>query len=306
LKKKKYIIPAIVVLIFLVIYNFPVSGPGFQETYKAVDAHTAASLDSFRKNYPGKTAEVDGYSWRYLSVGSGEKTILFLHGMTGAYDIWWQQVLSLKSKYRIVTVTYPPIANLEELSKGIVEILDKEQIDRVHLVGSSLGGYFTQYLVAHYPQKIEKAIFANTFPPNKLIAEKNKTIGMLLPIIPEWAVMVVLRKNTEELLYPESGNSELVKAYMMEQSYGMMSKEQFVSRFHCVIDPFEPPKTDSLGVPVMIIEADNDPLVEVVLRKKLKETYPVATVKTLHHVGHFPYLNEPDLYSTLVHDFFSL
>jgi maspardin len=175
----------------------------------------------------------------------------------------------------------------------------------VNLVGSSLGGYFTQYLVAHYPEKVKKAVFANTFPPNKLIAEKNGTIGSLLPVIPAWAVMDVLRKNTEKALYPASGNSELVKAYMMEQSYGMMTKDQFVARFHCVIDPFEPADLEKLGIPVLIIEADNDPLVEPALRKMLKQTYPTASVKTLSGVGHFPYLNEPEGYIAVLRRHFN-
>jgi maspardin len=295
---------AALVLIGLVVYHYPVSGPGSEALYQAVSPQTVASLKSFRDHYPKMTITHGGDDWNYRVAGSGGKTILFLHGMTGAYDIWWQQISALEDTYRIVTVTYPPIDNLNDLGEGIMAILNTEEIDRVHLVGSSLGGYLSQYLVAHYPQKIEKAIFANTFPPNDIIAEKNKTIGRLLPIIPEWAVMDVLRKNTEAALYPASGHSELVKAYMMEQSYGMMNKQQFVARFHCVIDPFTPPNTEALGIPVMIIEADNDPLVEPALREMLKQTYPAATVATLNQVGHFPYLNQPDHYTELIRAFF--
>ncbi len=296
MKKKIYIGLAILCLLLVIVYNYQSSGPGFQEIYKAVEPDVSSSLNAFRTEYPAQTVEIEGAAWKYLSTGSGTETILFLHGMTGGYDIWWQQILALKDSYRIITVTYPPIDNLEGMAAGIIQILKKEQVDRVNLVGSSLGGYFTQYLVAHHPEKVNKAVFANTFPPNKLIAEKNKTIGSLLPVIPGWAVMGVLRENTEKALYPASGNSELVKAYMMEQSYGMMTKDQFVARFHCVIDPFEPADLEKLGIPVLIIEADNDPLVEPALRKMLKQTYPIASVKTLSGVGHFPYLNEPEAY----------
>jgi maspardin len=92
---------------------------------------------------------------------------------------------------------------------------------------------------------------------------------------------------------------------MLEQSYGMMTKAQFVSRFNCVIDSFTPADIKSFGIPVLIIEADNDPLVEKPLREMLKKTYPGATVKTLHAVGHFPYLNEPDRYNQILMGFLS-
>jgi pimeloyl-ACP methyl ester carboxylesterase len=55
----------------------------------------------------------------------------------------------------------------------------------------------------------------------------------------------------------------------------------------------------------MIVEADNDPLVEVGLREQLKATYPTAEVYTLHAVGHFPYINEPDTYTELLRSFFA-
>ena len=56
---------------------------------------------------------------------------------------------------------------------------------------------------------------------------------------------------------------------------------------------------------MLIIEADNDPLVEAVLREGLKEAYPGAPVETLHEVGHFPYLNQAGAYSEILQSFFT-
>ena len=270
-----------------------------------MDKDTIDSLTSFRKEIQLKELLVDGAVWNYVAVGEGEEGILFLHGMAGAYDIWWQQILMLKDKYKIVSVSYPPLDSLAEMGHGLIKILEEEKIGKINIVGSSLGGYLTQYMVATYPDNIKKAVFANTFPPNDIIAEKNKGIGKALPFLPEWVVFRVLRQSTEKNIYPAAGHSELVRAYMLEQSYGMMSKAQFVARFHCVIDGFSPADNKSLGIPVLIIEADNDPLVEKPLREMLKQTYPDAEVKTLHAVGHFPYLNKPGLYTQILKEFLS-
>jgi len=35
----------------------------------------------------------------------------------------------------------------------------------------------------------------------------------------------------------------------------------------------------------------------------MKQTYPAAPVHTLHAVGHFPYLNQPEIYTELLRDF---
>jgi len=292
-------------LLLFAFYNFPVSRPSFDNLYQKVDQHTRTSLARFRANTKKKSIDIDGNQWNYIHVGKGSESILFLHGMTGSYDIWWQQIQALSDTYRIISLTYPPISNLKELGEGVATILAKEGITKTHVIGSSLGGYFAQYLLSQKPSLIQKAIFSNTFPPNNIISEKNATIGKLLPFVPEWIVMKILQGNTEKAIYPAAGNSELVKAFILEQSYGMMSKKQFVSRFYCVIDKFTPADLTQLGKKVMIIEADNDPLVEAKLRTMLKSTYPNAAVKTLSNVGHFPYLNEPEVYTSIIRKFFN-
>ena len=150
---------------------------------------------------------------------------------------------------------------------------------------------------------IDSAVFANTFPPNDIMVEKTRQPGKILPFLPEWAVLLHLRQNATASIYPASGNSEIVLAYLMEQSHGMMTKKQFIARYRCCLDYFEPPASTVSRMPVLIIEADNDPLIEEQLREMLKTTYPSARIKTLHRVGHFPYLNQPEEYTLILLDF---
>lgn len=291
----------VVGLIVLAVYLIPSPRKEFAEIYQRVEPQTVAPLQSFRQNYPPKSLEVNGVKWSYLATGTGNETLLFLHGMTGAYDIWWQQILALQDRYRIISVTYPAVDSLAGLSQGILAILKQQGITQVNVVGTSLGGYLAQYLVAHHPTLVKRASFGNTFPPNNIIAEKNRVLGTLLPFLPEWLIMQTFQQSGITSVYPASGKSELVLAFLLEQTYGGTSKAQMVARYHCVIDPFVAPKPT---IPVMIIEADNDPLVEETLRTQLKATYPMAKVHTLHNVGHFPYLNEAHTYTRLLEDFF--
>ena len=305
MRKVVLVILAVLALVIVGIYVYPTPTKPFDEVYARVDEATAVSLQTFRQTHAPQELEVAGETWEYTLFGAGEQTILFLHGMTGSYDIWWQVMENLAADYRVMSVTYPPVDSLAGMAEGVTAVLDAEEIKLVHLVGSSLGGYFTQYLVATVPERVETAVFANTFPPNDIIAADNKTIGSLLPIIPEWAVMGVLEGSAEDSVYPAAveGDGELVRAFVLEQAFGRMSKAQFVARYHAVIDPFDPPDVAALGIPVMIIEADNDPLVAEPLREMLKETYPGTAVHTLHAVGHFPYLNEPEMYTELLVEF---
>ncbi len=305
--RSKFRIVALVLLVaLLAVYLWPVPRVAFDEVYAKVDLDEVASLQAFRQAHPPQVIEVDGVSWEYVTFGEGEETILFLHGMTGAYDIWWRVMEKLQSEYRVISVTYPAVDSLEEMSAGVFAILDAEGVDKANIVGTSLGGYFAQYLMARHPDRILRAVFANTFPPNDLILEKNGTIGALIPFLPEWLVIDVLRGSFVEAVYPASGNDELTLAFLMEISYGRMSRAQVAGRYHGVVEKFDVPDPVALGIPVMIIEADNDPLVEEVLREQLKETYPSAVVHTMSDVGHFPYLKFPEEYTQFLREFFAL
>jgi pimeloyl-ACP methyl ester carboxylesterase len=275
----------------------------FDDVYAKVDSARSQSLQSFRAAHPAQTLEVNGVDWEYVAFGEGDETILFLHGMTGAYDIWWNQMEALQNEYRVISVTYPAVASLAEMSDGVFAILDVEGVGQTNIVGTSLGGYLTQYIVANHSTRVLRAVFSNTFPPNDLIAEKNKSIGMALPFLPEWLVIDVLRGSFSASVYPASGNDELTLAFLNEISYGRMRKAQVVGRFHGVVEKFTAPGLEALNIPVLIIEADNDPLVELALRDQLKEIYPSAEVHTFSNVGHFPYLNRPEEYTELLSKF---
>ncbi len=142
------------------------------------------------------------------------------------------------------------------------------------MVGSSLGGYFAQYLKTTYPDRFKKAVFANTFPPNDTYKEKNGTTASIARFLPEWLVMTAFRGNIKSRVLPASDNSRLAEAYLLEQSYGGMSKQQFLSRYQCVVDTLPRRRELSSSGEIMLIESDNDPLIFPELRGKTEAALP--------------------------------
>lgn len=295
---RKWLYLLIPILLIAGVYLWKPTRP--DNLYANAPADKVASLQSFRENYPPARLTVDGKDWEYLAIGEGEETVLFLHGMTGSYDIWWQQIEALKENYRVISVTYPAANSLVKMEAGVLAILENEGVTNFHVVGTSLGGYFTQYLVSKHPDRITSAVFANTFPPNDLIKEKNGTIGAAIPYLPEWLVMDVLRGSFETSVYSASGNDEMTLAFLNEISYGRMRKAQVAGRYKCVVEKFDAPVNTSM--PLLIIEAGNDPLVEEALREGLKSAYPQAKVVTVDN-GHFPYISTPEFYTQQLVDF---
>jgi maspardin len=296
----------LIVLLVVFAASYLISTPhhSASELYKGKDQTVLNSLSDFRKN-PTQSLDYEGNTWKYLATGKGKESILFLHGMAGNYDFWWQQINAFKDDYRIVSVSYPPVQNLAEMGKAIIAILNKNNIQEVNVVGSSLGGYFAQYLVATYPKRIKKVVFGNTFPPNDLLEKQNSKLALIAQLVPEWLMMYFLRQGLYKNVIPAAQNDPLAKAVLVENTYGRMSKAQFVARYNCVIDKFQPINNTQKQRDILIIESDNDPLVPLELRTKLKQSYPQAQVHTFHEKGHFPYLNATIEYNEALKQFLS-
>jgi maspardin len=269
-----------------------VAHPPSDQLYADVPVY--GSLARFRAERKLRGLRVDNDVWRYVSFGSGDRALVFLHGMAGAYDVWWQQLEAFADRFRVLSFTYPAVPTLAGLRRGIMGVLNAEEVGHFSVVGSSLGGYLAQYLVSVDDGRIDRAVFGNTFPPNGLIEARNGRTAAIGRLLPERVVMYGFRRNVATSVIPAAGGSALVRAYLFEQSYGQMSKAQFLARYRCVVDPFDPVEP---SVPHLIIESDNDPLVSRELREMLRRTYPEAAVHTFHHTGHFTYLNASNEYT---------
>ena len=274
----------------------------FDRLYINVDPRVAQSLQDFRLKNPVKRLVADGVPWEYLSVGEGENVILLLHGMAGAYDIWWQQIEALRKHYRIISLTYPLVDNFEAMHAGINSILHNLGVEHYNVIGTSLGGYLAQYLIARQPERIRCAVFANTYPPNDLLARRTRSAKVLLRFAPTALIRLGMDLNTRRSLYPASGRSEILKAYLLEGARAMR-RDIFLARYRCVIQYFDPRPPDGPTPSLLIIESQNDPLISPELRQGLKQTYPMALVHTFGDVGHFSYLHKPEAYIQVLERF---
>ena len=294
----KIVYPIVLALLVLVLFAvfYPGSVKSFVQLYPQADA-LQQDFERFRTKSL-QQVPIDGHTWNYLATGSGKETLLFLHGMGGAYDIWWQQIEALQDSYRILAPTYPAVSTMQALAEGIIAILDQEKITEVHLIGSSLGGDLAQYLAAYYPERVKSAVFGNTFVADRAFRDMATPMFAPLRWAPEWLIRYQFRKGVHAQHFPASGDSDFLRAYLLEQGYGAMELAQFKNRALCVLDIYD--KRLTKDIPLLIIESDNDPLVPETFRAQVKTTYPGAAVYTFSGAGHFPYLSHPDAYTRVL------
>lgn len=97
----------------------------------------------------------------YEEKGEG-KPLFLLPGFSSDVAWWHQTASSLQSSFRMVLVEYrgggrgvhPGAFTLEDLAKDVVEVMDLLKMDKVALVGHSMGGAVAQKIAAFFPERI--------------------------------------------------------------------------------------------------------------------------------------------------------
>ena len=101
-------------------------------------------------------------------------TLLLLHAAMGNARRWFKWVPPLSRKYRVVRMELRGHGasqmprpeqdfSLALLVSDAVELLDKLGAKSAHIVGNSAGGYVTQQLAIHHPDRVKSmAIFGST------------------------------------------------------------------------------------------------------------------------------------------------
>lgn len=118
----------------------------------------------------------------YLDRGNGE-ILLVCHGIFGGFDQGYESLKDLTKDYRILSPSRFGYLNSDVLGKGTpeeqckayIELLDKLNIDKVFIVGTSAGGTLAIRFALDYPNKCKGLILYSSAMPE---TEKPKKINL--------------------------------------------------------------------------------------------------------------------------------
>ncbi len=105
--------------------------------------------------------------FKYVDEGSGQ-TFMLLHGLFGALSNWQDVVDRFSRNFRVVIPMLPiyemPIkeAGLEGLQKFVEDFVAMMQLDRMIILGNSLGGHVGLLYTLHNASKVDKLLLTGS------------------------------------------------------------------------------------------------------------------------------------------------
>ncbi len=130
---------------------------------------------------------INGVHYHVEIIGSGDPLVL-LHGFTGSGANWAEQAAALAADFRAVTIDLPGHGQttspsdstcyaIESHSQNLIAIFDTLDLDRVNLLGYSMGGRLALYTALTYPQRIKRLVLESASPGLKTEAERQARIA---------------------------------------------------------------------------------------------------------------------------------
>ena len=100
-------------------------------------------------------------------------TLVFVHGYLGGSPQWAPQVAEFSKRFRVITPDLPGFGlnramtapeSIDGFARFVLDDLERQGVDRFHLVGHSMGGMIVQQMVALAPDRVDRLVLYGTGP----------------------------------------------------------------------------------------------------------------------------------------------
>ncbi|GEM_PF-341465 len=189
--------------------------------------------------------KINGIDLFYMDTRTPGETILCLHGRWGRAETWVDFIQQYGAHYRVIApdqrghgLSSKPVSKYTsaEMAEDIRGLMDQLNIDRVILVGHSMGGSIAGYFAATYPERVSGVAIldksaAGPEKPNETPLEKIPAID---PVTRDWPLPFSSLKEARDCI-KNAEDSELSRQYFMNSlaeevdGYHMMFSAQAIA-----------------------------------------------------------------------------
>lgn len=133
----------------------------------------------------------------YYHCGEGSRTILTFAGGWGGPQLLFETILGFERRNRMVVIDVSDFDNPEDFSQAANQVLDKERVPRVILMGQSASGITAQVYFTRNQGRVDGIVLTNTLAPRP---ERSKKWALwLLQILPFSLLKALAKKKLTKL-----------------------------------------------------------------------------------------------------------
>ncbi len=261
----------------------------------------------------GETVSLEnGLEVAYESQGSGERTVILVHGYSFAKEVWSRTMPHLSDDWRVIAYDirgfgdstkpdggydYPTMARDLEL------FMDALDIDKAVLIGHSMGGILIQDFATTHPDRVSGLVLANVHARNRPPLGMNDDFQAT---IDAWGDAETNREIftgfTPVFFHPENlQDGDLDELVSMNVKSGTAALKQALETIFTT-EAMSPETWERIDMPVLIVASTND-VIPCGTEGWLLNSLPQSDIVYFKRVGHSPMWERPEAFAEAVNGF---
>jgi len=254
-----------------------------------------------------------GYLY-YKTIGSGPPVVL-ISGLAAHHRSWGLQLVELKKWFKLIAIDNRGIGKSDGVTKGLTigdmaadidALLTVVGAEKVHLVGSSMGGMVALEYAQTNPKRVSSLVLSS-LPIQESFGPFETFVSALTP---------TLEKNCPESFFQMLASYLFSSGFLKNERFGLIA-DFFVKRpidyrpetifwqLRATHKWLESRKWgQGAKCPCLIILGSEDRLVpqETTFESAYK-FFPHATIKIIQGAGHAAHIEKPHEFNKIVYDF---
>ena len=244
----------------------------------------------------------------YISRTGQAEWILFIHAAFVNHNMFKPQFEYFENKYNILAIDIIGHGQSTDTQKGdtinkmsmwIFDILKAENIDKVHIVGVSLGAVLAQDFANCYPYAVSSLACFGGYDINNFDAKMKNENGAkqkLMMLKALFSVKWFAKENRKISAYTSQAQNEFFAMNILFPKKSFM----FLATLNSMVNKY---KTEQRNYPLLIGCGKFDIPMELEVIKAWKDREPDCTVVLFENAGHCVNMDVPQEFNKTMEEF---
>jgi pimeloyl-ACP methyl ester carboxylesterase len=236
--------------------------------------------------------------------------VVLLHGATGSPESYWApQIPVLAEHFEVILMQYPGYGaqdddeaefSIPNTAHALNRLLDELDLDRVSLVGLSLGGAVSLQFAHTYPERVRRLVLADT-----LSGVRTERFRRFL----EYALIGAIEQGGPDLMYDINAIFAFSERYLAEsrdeleevkQGWRSIDVPRYTAMLRAILEWSIDDRLHEIQAPTLVIWGSEDIELPRVYSDRIADALPHAVMTVIEGAGHKSCADLPDQFNKAV------
>ena len=267
-----------------------------------------------------RQVDLPGSSVNYVEIGEG-KPLLFVHGLSGCWQNWLENLPHFGRRYRAIALDLPGFGDspmpawkidIPAYGRLLHDFCEKLGIERcAGVVGNSMGGFVSTEAVIQQPERFERLALVSAAGMTR--AQARSEPAALLGRLAQMSGPAIARFNRAGLVRPRARYlafrglfrypNRLSPELLYEQVEPALRSPGFSEALRELVGYDLRDRAGDIAIPTLVLWGFNDRIVPVQAGLSYHRRIPHSRLEIFERTGHLPQLERPSRFNRVLEGF---